>query len=306
MDRKDRVPLIPAPASGSTTLTYEETCEKWGAIGARHASSHWTLFIVRSLFTGFYLNLSFTLGVRARVQSTGQEILFGLFFSFGLVFITLTDSFLFTQDIATVTLSILIKKTPLIQGVKSLIFTFLFNYVGSILGAYFFGHACAFFSDPQDPVRNAIILSGQAKVSLGIGAMLSRAMFCNWMVCLANFLQAKTDSIGAKIVCVCLPISTFATLNLEHGIVNMSILTMCLFLDGNAFSIGAYFVNIVVVTLGNIIGAILTMTLPAYYTLWLKQRTESQLIAQEAPSEHELTTENVQIFQDPMNPPGEY
>jgi nitrite transporter NirC len=297
----------PAPRK-SGTLSYEETCEKWGGIGARHASSHWSLFIVRSLFTGFYLNLSFTLGVRARVQSSGQEILFGLLFSFGLVFITLSDSFLFTQDIATVTLSIMIKKTPIIQGLKSLIYTFLFNYVGSICGAFFFGYACDFYSDPMDPVRAAIIASGQEKVSLGGGAMFSRAMFCNWMVCLANFLQAETDSIGTKIICVCLPISTFASLNLEHGIVNMSILTMCLFLDAEAFSIGAYFRNIGLVTVGNIVGAIITMTLPAFYTLWLKERSAAQA-DEDGNDGHELQDlpePDGPKFHDPVIPAGEY
>jgi hypothetical protein len=70
---------------------------------------------------------------------------------------------------------------------------------------------------------------GQGKVSLSVGPLVSRAMFCNWMVCLANFLQAKTDSIAGKAICVALPISSFASLGLEHSIVNMSILTLCLF-----------------------------------------------------------------------------
>jgi formate/nitrite transporter FocA (FNT family) len=78
--------------------------------------------MVRSLLTGFYLNLSFTLGVRASVQSGDQEVLFGIFFSFGLISVTLTDSFVFTHDIATVTLSILLKRTPFKQGFKGLFF----------------------------------------------------------------------------------------------------------------------------------------------------------------------------------------
>jgi nitrite transporter NirC len=94
------------------------------------------------------------------------------------------------------------------------------------------------------------------------------------MVCLANFLQAKSDSVSSKVLCVCLPISTFAALGLEHSVVNMSILTMCLFLDGSAFSVGNYFKNIFLSAIGNMIGAIITMTLPAYYTLWLRWKKE--------------------------------
>jgi len=265
----------PQTSTPGSRILFEDSCQSWCDVGTRHASSHWSAFIVRSLLTGFYLNLSFTLGVRAKVESGGQDVLFGIFFSFGLVFVTLTDSFLFTQDIATISLSVLLKRTPLLQGLKSLILTFMFNYVGSIIGAFFFGYACQFYEDLNDPVRTAILSLGTQKTSLPLVALICRSMFCNWMVCLANFLQAKTDSIPGKVLCVVLPISTFAALGLEHSVVNMTILTLCLFLDGNVFSIGYYFRNIFVTAFGNMAGAILTMTLPAYYTLWLKERNEA-------------------------------
>jgi nitrite transporter NirC len=251
-------------------LAYEDSCESWCDNGTRHASSHWSAFIVRSLLTGFYLNLSFTLGVRAQVQSGGHEILFGVFFSFGLIFITLTDSYLFTHEIATITLSILLKRTRLLTGLKALLLIFLFNYVGSVIGAFFFGYACEFFEIPTDPVRIKILDMGIEKTGLGIGSLVSRSMFCNWMVCLANFLQSKTDAIIGKVLCVALPISTFASLGLEHSIVNMSVLTMCLFLEPNVFGLAGYFNNIVLSTIGNVMGAVLMMTLPAYYCLWLR------------------------------------
>lgn len=255
-------------------FTYEEGCEAWTKIGTTHAASHWSEFIVRSLLSGFYLNCSFTLGVRAKVESGGQEVLFGIFFSFGLIFITLTNSFLFTQDIASVVLSCLLKRTKWLVGIKGLVLTFIFNYVGSIIGAFFYGYACEFFDDPNDPVRHEILSLGIEKTSLGFGALIARGMFCNWMVCLANFFQARTQAIAAKMFCVCLPISTFASLGLEHSIVNMSILTMCLFLDTKAFSMKNYFLNIGLSTLGNVIGGVVFMTLPVWYTMWMASRRE--------------------------------
>jgi nitrite transporter NirC len=272
-------------ASGKTTpegsrLLYEDSCESWCDSGTNHASSHWSAFIVRSLLSGFYLNLSFTLGVRAQVQSGGQEVLFGIFFSFGLIFITMTDSYLFTMDIATITLSILLKRTRLLQGVKALFLIFVFNYVGSVVGAFFFGYACEFFDVADDPVRKQILEMGRKKTSLGVGSLVSRAMFCNWMVCLANFLQSKTDAMIAKALCVALPISTFASLGLEHSIVNMSVLTMCLFLEPHCFPIQDYLKNILLSTIGNMMGAVLMMALPAYYCLWLRWR---QVIANPPP-----------------------
>jgi nitrite transporter NirC len=228
--------------------------------------------------------MSFTLGVRAQVESGGQEVLFGIFFSFGLVFVTLTDSFLFTQDIATVSLSILLRRTPFLQGMKALLFVFVFNYIGSVVGAFFFGYACEFFEDPTDPIRIRILQMGSQKADLAIGSLVSRAMFCNWIVCLANFLQSKTDSIAGKALCVSLAISSFASLGLEHSIVNMSILTMCLFLDSKTFSLARYFRNISLATIGNVMGALLMMTLPAYYTLWLREKRRLAVEQQSASS----------------------
>jgi formate/nitrite transporter len=290
----------PQTATPGSRILFEDSCQSWCDVGTRHAASHWSAFIVRSLLTGFYLNLSFTLGVRTKVESNGQDVLFGIFFSFGLIFITLSDSFLFTQDIATVSLSVLLKRTPLIQGLKSLILTFLFNYVGSIIGAFFFGYACQFYEDIHDPTRVEILNLGRQKTSLALVALISRSMFCNWMVCLANFLQAKTDSIPGKVLCVCLPISTFAALGLEHSVVNMTILTLCMFLDGNVFTLGYYFRNIFVAAIGNMMGAILIMTLPVYYTLWLREKRESAATANRAVDAQALVGQTGDEIADPL------
>jgi formate/nitrite transporter FocA (FNT family) len=78
------------------------------------------------------------------------------------------------------------------QGFKRLMWAFCFNWVGSVIGASFFANACEFFEARANPVRQRILAMGQGKIS----SLVSRAMFCNWMVCLANILQAKTDSIA--------------------------------------------------------------------------------------------------------------
>lgn len=249
-------------------FSYIDGCEVWAEHGASVAKAHWSECIVRSLFSGFYLNCSFSLGVRAMVQSGGHEILFGIFFSVGLIFITLTDSFLFTHDVASVSLAWGVGLTRGKHAVRALFIIFIFNFIGSILGAFFYGYACEFYDDPTDPTRQAIIALGINKASLGYMALLSRATFCNWMVCLAHFLQSRTQSCVSKAVCVLLPISAFASLGLEHGIVNMSILTMCLFLDPNCFSVGNYFKNLSFSVIGNCVGGIVFMSLPAYYTIW--------------------------------------
>jgi formate/nitrite transporter FocA (FNT family) len=102
-----------------------------------------------------------------------------------------------------------------------------------------------------------------------------------------------------------MPISTFAALGLEHSVVNMTILTLCLFLDGQVFTIGSYFRNILISALGNMIGGILTMTLPAYYTLWLKQNSEINV--RQGPTDRTaLVNRQADGGQDHTHPPEDF
>jgi formate/nitrite transporter FocA (FNT family) len=268
-------------------LTFEDSCKSWCDVGTNHSEAHWSQHILRSLWTGMYLNIGFTLGIRAMVRASNQEFLFGIGFAVGLVFINLTDSFLFTQDLSSIALSVLMRRSKLTKGLRALGIVFVFNYVGAVIGALFFGILCDFFKDPTDPLRIAILNIGIAKSKLGVGAMISRAMFCNWMVCLADFLQSKTDSIGGKIACVMLPISAFAGIGLEHCTVNMSILTECLFLDRKCFSLGYYFLNLFIVIVGNVIGGLVAMTLPAFYALWFASKPKHDDIENEMSSQDE-------------------
>jgi formate/nitrite transporter FocA (FNT family) len=79
----------------------------------------------------------------------------------------------------------------------------MFNYVGSMIGTFFFGYACQFYEDTNDPTHMKILNLGRLKTGVPLVALLSRRMFCNWMGCLANFLQAKTDSVLGKVLCIC-------------------------------------------------------------------------------------------------------
>ena len=51
---------------------------------------------------------------------------------------------------------------------------------------------------------------------------------------------------------------------------------MCLFLDTKAFSMKNYFANIGLSTIGNVIGGVVFMTLPVWYTMWMASWRERQ------------------------------
>ena len=55
---------------------------------------------------------------------------------------------------------------------------------------------------------------------------LSKAVLCNWLVCLAVFLATSASDLTGKMVGIWFPISTFVAIGLEHSVANMFILPL--------------------------------------------------------------------------------
>ncbi len=67
--------------------------------------------------------------------------------------------------------------------------------------------------------------------------------------------------------CFLLSMLAFFATGFEHSIANMTLLTLALINNGGneAISMGGYWFNLIVVTLGNMIGAILFVALPYHF-----------------------------------------
>ncbi|HET7717986.1 MAG TPA: formate/nitrite transporter family protein [Bauldia sp.] len=93
----------------------------------------------------------------------------------------------------------------------------------------------------------------EAKLALPPLQLFARAILCNVLVCLAVWLSFAARDAAGKVLVIIPPIAAFVTLGLEHSIANMMLLPFGL-LAGAKATVAESAVNLVIVTLGNLVG----------------------------------------------------
>jgi nitrite transporter NirC len=99
-----------------------------------------------------------------------------------------------------------------------------------------------------------------AKMSAPAMALFCRAILCNWLVCLALWMAARTASDAAKCIVIFWCLFAFIGSGFEHSVANMTLLTIALLGEHpEAISIGGMMHNLLWVTLGNIVSGAVIM-----------------------------------------------
>ena len=93
-------------------------------------------------------------------------------------------------------------------------------------------------------------------MNLGFEQAFFRGVLCNALVCVAVWLILAGRTIPSKLAGLIFPISAFITLGFEHSIANFYLLPAGL-MAGAAGSIGTAVLNLLAVTLGNLVGGIM-------------------------------------------------
>ena len=102
-----------------------------------------------------------------------------------------------------------------------------------------------------------------------MGSIIIRAIGCNWLVCLAVYLALASDDIIGKIFGIWFPIMAFVTIGFEHSVANMFFIPLCMFLGAEGVTWATMFNNLIPVTLGNIVGAVVFVA-GIYYITYLR------------------------------------
>ena len=90
--------------------------------------------------------------------------------------------------------------------------------------------------------------------------LLMRGILCNWLVCLALWMSARTKSDAAKCILIFWCLFAFIASGFEHSVANMTLFAIALF--GNhpdTVTIGGMFYNLLWVSIGNIIAGVVFM-----------------------------------------------
>ncbi|MBM3597029.1 MAG: formate transporter FocA [Alphaproteobacteria bacterium] len=260
------------------------------AAGATKAARDEIGLIVLGLLAGAFIAFG---AVFMTVVTTGSgelpwgvsRLLAGLVFSLGLILVIVGGAELFTGD----SLMIVACASQRIT-LRSLLRAWFLVYVGNIVGAI--GTAALVFLSGQHglsggAVGKTALTIASAKAVLPTVELFFLAVLCNVLVCLAVWMSFGARSVADKVLVIVPPITAFVAAGFEHSIANLYFLPYGLAIkawagaefwaaigqstaDYPALTAGGAFHNIVVSTLGNLVGGSL-MVGAVYWFVYLRR-----------------------------------
>lgn len=227
----------------------------------KNPAGYFLLSMMAGMFIGFGVLLVFTLsGALAGAPYT--KLVMGCCFSVALSLVVIAGGELFTGNVFVMTAGILRKTVSVSEVIRLWVICWIGNLAGSIILALLFS-ATGLYSDAT---LSAMTTAAAGKMTAGFVPLLARGILCNTLVCLAVWCGFRSKSEAGKLIMIFWCILAFFATGFEHSIANMTLLTLSLINNGGneAISMGGYWFNLLVVTLGNMIGAIVLVALPYY------------------------------------------
>lgn len=257
---------------------FQEEIQKTGALAVgkyrllhERPAAYLISAIQAGFFIGFGVLLSFTVGGLLTADGApGVKVVMGATFGIALSLVLMAGAELFTGNMFVLTVGVLQKNIRLSGMVAVSVLSWVGNLAGSVLLALLYRATGL----GTGAVAHIMADTAATKMSIPLGPLFVRAILCNILVCLAVWCGIKMKSEAGKLVMVFWCLLAFFTTGFEHSIANMTLLTVSLLNPaGAAVSISGYFYNLIVVTLGNMVGGIVFMALP-YYAIGRKKSGE--------------------------------
>ena len=244
----------PAKSTAVGDLTPSETAQRLMEWSTAKSTLPGSRLIVLGLLAGVFIALggAFFTAVMAELSlSHGpSRLLGGVAFSTGLLLVCMSGAELSTGNCMTV--------GPWASGRlathhirRNLLVSYAANAVGA-LALVLLMAGSGLLQTGHGRVAAAI---AEAKMNLSFEQAFFRGVLCNALVCIAVWLILAGRTIPSKLAGLIFPITAFITLGFEHSIANFYLLPAGL-MAGAAGSMGAAVLNLLAVTLGNLVGGI--------------------------------------------------
>mgnify|MGYP002546102501 CR=1 FL=1 len=233
-------------------------------------------YFLRSVMAGFFIVVAMIFSNVVGNVFQGSDpawgkLLGGIVFAIAVLLIVFIGAELFTGNNLVMTIGGL-KKTVSWGGVVKLwVVCWIGNLIGSVVSAAIFtmtgipgsGDIGAFFAN-----------AAAGKMGGTPANLFAKAILCNICVCVAIWCGTKLKSEGAKIAMNFCCVTTFVTCGFEHSIANMTFLSIGLMNQNGVAGItmGGFWYNLAIVTLGNMVGGILFVAIPYYLISGIKEK----------------------------------
>lgn len=265
--------IAPASAPLGDYVTPDRVVQTMSDFGKKKAGLSTGNLVVRGIMSGGFL--AFATSVSFQVIAEGAPAwVGGLLFPIGFCILILLQFELVTGNFAFVPTALFDGRVSFGRMMRNWTWVFIGNLIGSLLYAFaLYASLTKFGSVDPGPLAEVLVHKAESKtvayqevgVAAGMGAAFVKAILCNWMVATGTVMALVSTSTVGKIVGMWLPISAFFVMGYEHSVVNMFVIPSGI-LFGDSVTIGDWWVwNQVVVTLGNIVGALVLVAMVLYF-----------------------------------------
>ena len=217
-------------------------------------------FFVGSMMAGAYVGfgiiLIFVLGSAADPQS--KKLIMGASFGIALTLVVFAGAELFTGHNMYMPLALFKKKITSSDLILVWVTVWAGNLVGSaFVGGLFVLGGASGIIDVTDSLVNHV---ASDKMNASVVQLLARAILCNWLVCLALWMAARTSNDAAKCIVIFWCLFGFIASGFEHSVANMTLFTIALLGEHpEAVSLYGACYNLLWVTIGNLLSGSLFM-----------------------------------------------
>jgi formate/nitrite transporter len=209
------------------------------------------------------------------------QLILGAVFPVGLIITVLTGAELFTGDAMLAPMAAFVHKISWMDVLRLWVLVYIGNFIGSLWLGYIMAYgpftswnAAGTATVTAFGMRGIAIAAAKVQY-VGAAAMWSaflKGIGCNWLVNLAILLGICADDLIGKFFGIWFPIMAFVSIGFEHSVANMYFISAGIFTRpfasveqlatvpaaqlANLNWVGFWVNNMIIVTLGNIVGAV--------------------------------------------------
>jgi len=227
---------------------------------------------ILGIFAGVYIGFGAQLAIMVTHDMAGflgvgmAKLLGGAVFSVGLMLVVIAGAELFTGN-NLIFLSVLDRQVGVGKWLRNWTIVFFANFAGSLLLVLLM-YWSGLWKTNGNLVGATALSIANTKVNLTFLQGFARGILCNWLVCLAVWMAVSAGTVIGKVFAIFFPIMAFVASGFEHSVANMFFIPMGLALKGQTaivtaagltdklahLTVGGMVMNLIPVTLGNIIG----------------------------------------------------
>ncbi|MFS0726595.1 formate/nitrite transporter family protein [Paenibacillus sp. 1P07SE] len=236
-------------------------------------------YMVSALMSGAYVGLGivliFSIGAPLlAAQSPYQTMLMGMSFGLALTLVIFAGSELFTGNNMFFTISTLAGRTTARDTLKNWGLVFLGNLLGAVLLSLLIVASGLFKTAAPEHI---LFVVSAKKMSAPVVELFFRGILCNWLVCLAIWMSARTKEDIAKLVLIWWCLFAFIASGYEHSVANMTLLSLAWLLPGHpeTITLAGWLHNMIPVTLGNIVGGAVFVGMAYWYVSPVRKKKDA-------------------------------